>query len=368
MGKIFVFLKGIIVIAMLVNMCLSLFFAPKHWNEFFKFNLTPLKDFSVWADAVAFVVISLDLGTGSVQKISSLSDFNENFFYNALITCVADILFSLISGITYFSSISSIAQKIFPLDELHHRHKFMLTHQDVAPITMFPEHIIWSIKFGWIFGVIHYIAIGLLGITRTVICFDMVKFAFEELLIKFRKRENFFGVDEDDRIQFIATCGVVIFGIIASIGLVGPNGITVSKLWGEFTSISFMVVCLCEINVQTMLQNTQHKSHLLYTLSAIWYYLFAPITIIVTIILKVLKNKHLKVLEYSFPTGFQFYGWIVVILTALTVLVPLIHYLVAFAKIHSISNIFEPLPTWGPINYSDFSKNLKNERAASVKV
>jgi len=30
-----------------------------------------------------------------------------------------------------------------------------------------------------------------------------------------------------------------------------------------------------------MLQNHQHKSHLLYTLSAIWYYLFAPTFIVV---------------------------------------------------------------------------------------
>ena len=75
----------------------------------------------------------------------------------------------------------------------------------------------------------------------------MVKFAFEELVLKFRKRETFLGDDEDDRIQFIATVSIVSFGIIASIVLVGPNGIAVSKLWSEFTSISFMFVCLCEM-------------------------------------------------------------------------------------------------------------------------
>ncbi|KAL7079462.1 hypothetical protein ACQ4LE_001483, partial [Meloidogyne hapla] len=371
LGKLFVCLKGIIVIAMLLNMSISLYYTPEDadWIEFFKFDLSPLASFGIWADAVGFVIVSLALGTGSVQKISSLSDFNENFFYNALITCAADILFSLISGITHFSSLASMAHRLYPEDKIHHRIKFMFTHEHVTPITMFPEHIIWSTKFGWIFGVIHYLAIGFLGITHTVVCFDMVKFAFEELVLKFKKREAFLGDDEDDKIQFCTTCGVVIFGIIASIILVGPNGIAVSKLWIEFSSIGFMLICLCEIfainihygfrrylaNVQTMLQNNQHKSHLLYTLSAIWYYLFAPTFIVVTILFKVYKNKSIKVLEYSFPSGFQFYGWMVVILAAITVLVPLIHYLWAFAKIHSVSHIFEPLPSWGPINYSDFS-------------
>ncbi|CAK5082373.1 unnamed protein product [Meloidogyne enterolobii] len=333
LGKTFVCLKGIIGVAMLLNMLMSLYYTPADadWHEFFKFDLSPLSSFGIWADAVGFVIVSLALGTGSVQKISSLSDFNENFFYNALITSAADILFSLISGITHFSSIASMAHRIYPEDEIPHRIKFMFTHEHVTPITMFPEHIIWSTKFGWIFGVLHYLAIGFLGITHTVVCFDMVKFAFEELVLKFKQREAFLGHDEDNKIQFSATCGVVIFGIIASIGLIGPNGITVSKLWIEFSSIGFMLVSLSEIfainihygfrrylaNVQTMLQNHQHKSHLLYTLSAIWYYLFAPTFIVVTILFKVYKNKSIKVLEYSFPSGFQFYGWMVVILAAM---------------------------------------------------
>uniref|UniRef100_A0A1I8B877 Aa_trans domain-containing protein n=1 Tax=Meloidogyne hapla TaxID=6305 RepID=A0A1I8B877_MELHA len=71
----------------------GLYYTPEDadWIEFFKFDLSPLASFGIWADAVGFVIVSLALGTGSVQKISSLSDFNENFFYNALITCAADM-------------------------------------------------------------------------------------------------------------------------------------------------------------------------------------------------------------------------------------------------------------------------------------
>jgi hypothetical protein len=45
--------------------------------------------------------------------------------------------------------------------------------------------------------------------------------------------------------------------------------------------------------------------------------------------------------------------------------VPIIRYVVSFVRrTQTFWHIFEPLPTWGPINEEDYNKNMKNERAA----
>lgn len=49
------------------------------------------------------------LGDGTVHKIASYNRFNENFLYDAIVLSVADVLFSMMSGVIFFSSVGTVS-------------------------------------------------------------------------------------------------------------------------------------------------------------------------------------------------------------------------------------------------------------------
>lgn len=380
LGKCMVYVKTIIFAGMLIDLALSLYFSHEDadWKNFIVMDFSSLMRLDIWADAVAHVLNSLNLGSGAVHKISSLSDFNENFLYNALLTSFMDILFSIISGLTFLSSVGYVARQIFPGDDVRHRIKFVFTHGFIITHTMFPEHMVWSLPtFGWFFAALYHVKIAVLGIPGSIVSLSIVKFAFEEFALQCGARVRW--MQNEIILQRVSSLIIAIFGFLASFILVGSHGFILGKLWREFSGISLICICLCEIlaisfhygfrrylaNLQTMLYKSHHKVHLLFTLSAIWYHFFTPALIIMALCLKVITNRYTKVLGYSFPVEFEIYGWTIVLFVIIIIATPLLRNIIRYTfKLH----FFESDPTWGPIKDEDFARNMKNERAVSVRM
>ncbi|KAH7726840.1 sodium-dependent proline transporter-like protein [Aphelenchoides avenae] len=67
-----------------------------------------------WSDAIAHVLFSLSLGDGSILKIASHNQFNNNVLYDVMFATVADFVVSVIGGVSFFASIRDLKP---PLDQ-----------------------------------------------------------------------------------------------------------------------------------------------------------------------------------------------------------------------------------------------------------
>ena len=141
---------------------------------------------------------------------------------------------------------------------------------------MFPEHMVWSKSFGWVFATFFYIKMAILGIPSSVsflgsqICLipkqfqivslSMVKEALEEMILYFAPTAKW--TNKENVLQMVSTCALATFGLLISVILVGSHGkfktpeicenlnlsgFMLSKLWREFCGVSLLLICLCEL-------------------------------------------------------------------------------------------------------------------------
>ena len=144
---------------------------------------------------------------------------------------------------------------------------------------MFPEHIVWSTKIGWIFAALHYFKIGILGIPTIVSSFKNHFNKFKSIPIAgcchqhcpaglrgngsaLQNVEEEMGRGwEEDAGSFHRDFGdFLLFGHhhygwtlrFAFINILCNiqwffKGFILVKLWHEFSGVSVVFICLCEM-------------------------------------------------------------------------------------------------------------------------
>lgn len=134
-----------------------LFFLTPQWDKLLELN--------VWYAAVTQVFFSLSVCTGAIIMFSSYNDFRQNIYRDAMIVTTLDTFTSLMSGITIFGILGSLAKELGYGDDVT---KVMGSGGAGLAFVSYPDAIAKSPFAPQLFAVLFFLMMSVLGVGSSV--------------------------------------------------------------------------------------------------------------------------------------------------------------------------------------------------------
>ncbi len=151
------------------------------FNYFIKPDFSGIGNISVWAAAASQIILSLGLGMGQLVAYSSKRKDNKGTIKSSMSILGFDFLFSLLAGITVFSTLGVLANnqgvEVAELDNI--QGIFLAFVSYPAAISQLPLAAIW--------GMIFFTMLVLLGLDSVFAVIEANLVGFEEMSMKFSK-------------------------------------------------------------------------------------------------------------------------------------------------------------------------------------
>ncbi|CAH1984394.1 unnamed protein product [Acanthoscelides obtectus] len=129
-----------------------LYFIETDWSK--------LLEAQVWYAAVTQCFFSLNVGFGTIIMLSSYNSFNHNINRDALIITTLDTFTSLLSGVTIFGILGSLAH------EMNVEPSEVISHADGTSLAFisYPEAISKFTAVPWLFAIMFFFMLFILGL------------------------------------------------------------------------------------------------------------------------------------------------------------------------------------------------------------
>ncbi|ESO97939.1 hypothetical protein LOTGIDRAFT_104270 [Lottia gigantea] len=262
-------------------------------------DFTRLLTVQVWLDAAAQVFFSLGPGFGTLIALSSYNKFDNNCYFDAIITSIINCFTSLLAGVAVFSVIGYMALKQGKaIEDVALKGPGLVFIVYPEALATIPWSSFWSILF--------FLMLLTLGLDSSFGGLESVITALSDAYPKLNKRRE------------LLVLAVIVYCFVLGLPTTTYGGQYYMQIMDTHgAAISLLFICFCEIvalnwfygvrrfsdDVQAMLG---HRPGIFWKIS--WCFI-SPISLLLIFILSIVGYAGISLDDYTFPIWCQYVGW-----------------------------------------------------------
>ncbi|KAK6192111.1 hypothetical protein SNE40_003649 [Patella caerulea] len=275
--------------------------AEKGILYYVKPNFSRLLMIEVWLDAAAQVFFSLGPGFGTLVALSSYNKFNNNCYFDAIITSIINCATSLLAGLVVFSIIGYMSLKQGkPIEDVAVKGPGLVFIVYPEAISTLPLSTLWSILF--------FLMLITLGLDSSFAGLESVITALTDAYPRLKKRREIF-------VLFVLLYAFILGLPTTTYG--GQYVMAIMDLHGA--SLSLIFFCFLEVVALNWIYGVRRfsndvQSMLGFQPGIFWKFCWAvinPLSLITLFVLSIWGYSGLTLDEYVFPEWSVSVGWCV---------------------------------------------------------